>query len=97
MRMWSVTGVPTCAVGILTCTINNNDNAPQLHLRKTITNDNGGTASVTDWTLTATGTVQSPTNLSGTTPVDSTASFKADTYALAEINGPAGYTPGAWS
>ncbi len=25
-----------------TCTINNNDNAPALHLRKTITNDNGG-------------------------------------------------------
>ncbi len=28
----------------VTCTINNNDNAPSLHLRKTVTNDNGGTA-----------------------------------------------------
>jgi hypothetical protein len=84
--------------GDVTCTINNNDNPPQLHLRKTITNDNGGTASITDWTLTATGTLASPTNLSGTTPVDSsTTTFKADTYALAEINGPSGYTAGAWS
>src|SRR5262249_33507524 len=61
-----------------TCTITNNDNAPQLHLRKTITNDNGGTAAVTDWTLKATGILGSPTNLSGSTPVDSGAGFKAD-------------------
>ena len=83
--------------GNVTCTINNNDNAPALHLRKTITNDNGGTASITDWTLTATGAAATPSNLSGTTPVDSGATFKADTYALAEINGPANYTAGAWS
>ncbi len=30
--------------GNVTCTINNDDNAPALHLRKTVTNDNGGTA-----------------------------------------------------
>ena len=54
-----------------------------------MTNDNGGTALPADWTLTATGT-GSPTNLSGTTPVDSGAGFKADTYTLAEIDGPAG-------
>src|SRR5258706_12427849 len=66
------TAVPVTAahvtVGLgqdVTCTINNNDNPPQLHLRKTITNDNGGAAAVTDWTLTATGTGGSPTNLSG--------------------------------
>ncbi len=35
-----------------------------------------------------------PTNLSGTTPVDSGASFKADTYALSETDGPSGYTAG---
>ena|GEM_PF-1694794 len=79
-----------------TCTITNNDVAPQLHLRKTITNDNGGTAANTDWTLTATGTGGSPTNLSGSTPVDSTGTFKADTYALGE-SGPSGYTAGAWN
>src|SRR4029077_17315558 len=80
-----------------TCTINNNDNAPSLHLRKSVVNDNGGTAAATDWTLTATGTGNAPTNLSGSTPVDSGPSFNADTYTLAESGGPSGYTAGAWS
>jgi len=79
-----------------TCTITNDDTAPALHLRKTITADNGGTASAADWTLTATGTGGSPTNLSGSTPVNSGSNFKADTYALAESGGPSGYTAGAW-
>jgi hypothetical protein len=81
----------------VTCTINNNDNAPALHLVKTVTNDNGGSAAVTAWTLTATGTGQNPTNLTGTTPVNSGATFKADTYTLAESNGPANYTAGTYS
>jgi len=81
---------------VAVCTITNDDNAPQLHLRKTVTNDNGGTALNTAWTLTAIGTGGSPTNLSGSTPVDSGATFKADTYALAESGGPSGYTAGAW-
>lgn len=80
----------------VTCTIANNDQTPSLHLRKTITNDNGGTASTSAWTLTATGTGGSPTNLSGNTPVDSGSNFKADTYALGESGGPSGYTAGAW-
>jgi uncharacterized repeat protein (TIGR01451 family)/LPXTG-motif cell wall-anchored protein len=79
-----------------TCTINNNDNAPALHLRKTITTDNGGTALATAWTLTATGALGSPTNLSGSTPVDSGPTFKSDTYALGE-SGPVNYTAGAWN
>ena len=60
----------------VTCTIVNNDNAPALHLRKTVTNDNGGTAVATAWTLTATGTGGSPSNLSGSTPVDSGAASR---------------------
>ena len=40
-----------------TCTINNNDNTAHLKLVKTVTNDNGGTAAATDWTLTADGTI----------------------------------------
>ena len=80
----------------VTCTINNDDNVPALHLRKTVTNDNGGLELKEAWTLTATGTVVSPTNLSGSTPVNSTSGFKADTYLLAE-SGPSGYTPSAWS
>src|SRR5207245_616084 len=100
---WSCTGGTqngsTITVGLgqsATCTINNNDNTPALHLRKTVTNDNGGTAATTAWTLTATGTGGSPSNLSGSTPVNSDASFKADTYTLAE-SGPANYTASSWS
>ena len=68
-----------------------------LNLRKTVINDNGGTALNTAWTLTATGASGSPTNLSGTTPVDSGVTFKADTYTLAESAGPAGYTASTYS
>ena len=46
-----------------TCTITNDDQPATLTLVKTVTNDNGGTAVPTDWTLTATG----PTPISGTT------------------------------
>ncbi len=75
-----------------TCTITNNDNAPSLTLVKTVTNDNGGTAAASDWTLTATG----PTGFSGAGPsVSNGASFDAGTYALSE-SGPAGYTASAW-
>jgi hypothetical protein len=81
----------------ITCTITNDDDAPSLTLVKTVTNDNGGTALATAWTLTADGALVSPTDLSGTTPVESGATFKADTYALAETNGPSGYTAGSWS
>jgi hypothetical protein len=94
--MPTTTSVTVPFGGNVTCTINNDDNAPALHLRKTITNDNGGTASDTDWTLTATGTGGSPTNLSGATPVDSGSTFKADTYTLGE-SGPSNYTAGAWN
>jgi uncharacterized repeat protein (TIGR01451 family) len=80
-----------------TCTITNDDQAPSLTLHKTIVTDNGGTALNTAWTLTATGASGSPTNLSGSTPVASGASFKADTYTLAESAGPSGYTPSVWS
>src|SRR5207247_1095461 len=52
--------------------------------------------SATDWTLNAVGTGGSPTNLSGSTPVDSTGTFKADTYTLSETGGSPGYTGGNW-
>ena len=79
--------------GEATCTITNNDIPPQLHLRKVVINDNGGTATDQDFTLTANGT--GTNDLSGTSPVDSGAGLKADTWALAE-SGPAGYTASAW-
>jgi len=85
-----------------TCTITNDDRAPKLTLDKAVVNDNGGTAPASAWTLTATGTGGSSTNLSGagaagSTDVVSAAGFKADTYTLAETGGPSGYTASAWS
>jgi hypothetical protein len=76
-----------------TCTITNDDDAPALHLRKIVTNNNGGTATVSDFTLTADGAGSN--DLSGTSPVDSGAGLKADTFALSETN-VAGYTASAW-
>ncbi len=64
-----------------------------LTLVKTVDNTGGGTASATDWTLTATG----PTTISGHTgdPTITNADVNAGAYALSE-SGPAGYTASAW-
>lgn len=86
-------GLVTLALGEnKTCTITNNDNAPALHLRKEVVNDNGGSALAADWTLSAAG----PTPFSGHAPVDSGASFDQGDYSLSE-SGPAGYSAGPWS
>ena len=75
-----------------TCTVTNNDDAPSLTLVKVVTDDNGGTATEADFTLTATG----PTGFSGPGPsVSNGPSFDAGTYALSE-SGPAGYSAGVW-
>ncbi len=76
-----------------TCTITNRDIAPKLHLRKIVINDDGGKATIADFTLTADGTGNN--DISGTSPVDSDPSLKADTFALSEttVNG---YTASAW-
>ncbi len=73
-----------------TCTITNNDIAPQLHLRKVIS---GGSATAADFTLTANGT--GANDISGTSPVDSGAGLLADTFALSETS-PAGYLASDW-
>ena len=64
-----------------------NDAAPKLHLRKVVVNDNGGTKTVDDFTLTANG--DGTNDLSGASPVDSDGTLKADTFALSETT-PAG-------
>jgi len=75
-----------------TCTINNDDQTAHLKLVKTVTNDNGGTALPTAWTLTADGT--------GTNDISGAGGFdqdvNADTYALSESAGPAGYSAGSF-
>jgi hypothetical protein len=73
------------------CTINNNDNGASLKLVKTVSNNNGGTAVASQWTLSASG----PTPISGAGGVGPT-TVTAGTYTLSESVGPSGYTPGAW-
>ncbi len=80
---------------------------PQLHLVKEVSNDDGGTAVVADWTLGAAGArTDEPTDLTGTSPVDSAVlwpNFKLDTYTLSETYVgsdpvvPDGYTASAWT
>ena len=74
------------------CTVTNDDDAPSLTLVKDVTNDNGGTAVATDWTLTASG----PTGFSGTTPALNGASFDAGTYDLSETGRRPATRPSAW-
>ncbi len=76
-----------------TCTITNNDIAPQLTLVKQVQNNNGGNNAATDWTLTANG----PTTISGAGGATSSAAFSAGTYVLSESVGPNGYIPGNWN
>ena len=59
-----------------------------------MTNDNGGTAVDTDWTLTATGPTPIVTGVEGDAAI-TTAPVTAGHYTLSE-SGPAGYTPSAW-
>jgi len=85
----------TLAVGdSAVCQITNDDVPPSasLTLAKHVVNDNGRTAVVTDFTLTAAG----PTPISGAGGVSSGPGFLPGTYTLSET-GPAGYTPGAWT
>ncbi len=75
----------------LTCTLTNDDQPAHLKLIKTVTNDDGGTAAATAWTLHASG----PSGFSGTTPTES--DVNAGVYNLSETGGPSGYTAGTWS
>jgi len=64
-----------------------------LTLKKEVINDNGGSATASDWTLTASG----PTGFSGSGPsVSSGSGFTAGTYDLSESGGPDGYSASAW-
>jgi len=78
----------------IACTFTNT-NLPRLTLVKTVTNDDGGTAVPTAWTLSATG----PATISGTTgaPAVTAAAVPTGTYALAESGGPSTYDAGSWN
>ena len=75
----------------MSCTITNNDQPPSLTLVKVVTNDDGGNAVATDFTLSASG----PTPISGAGGATSDATFSAGTYDLSETTLP-GYTASAW-
>ena len=74
-----------------TCTVTNDDNAPSLVLIKNVTNNNGGTRTAAEWTLTAAG----PTPISGAGGASSGSGFSAGTYTLSE-SGPSDYSAGTW-
>ena len=73
------------------CTITNDDQPPSLTLVKQVTNDNGGAAQSSEWTLSADG----PTPISGAGGASSADNFSAGTYTLSEF-GPANYAPSGW-
>lgn len=81
-----------------TCTITNDDVAPTLTLRKTVINDNGGTAEAADWTLTATPESQGPSTISGNgqNGVVNQNAVAHETYSLSEA-GPDGYDSLGWN
>ena len=74
----------------VTCTITNDDQTAHLKRAKTVTNDNGGSADPTDFTLSASG----PTPITGAGGAES--DVNAGTYTLSEAGLP-GYTAGDWS
>src|SRR5204862_456042 len=78
-----------------TCTISNDDDQPHLTLVKVVTNNSGGTKTISDFPLTANGTgANDITGVSGAAAVTN-AAVNADTFALSETN-IAGYTASAW-
>ena len=56
-----------------------------------IVNDNGGTAGVSDWTITVTGNNPNPASFPGAGPPGATVTLDPGAYSVA-ANGPAGYT-----
>lgn len=85
------TNVSVTAGATTTCTIVNDDIPASLTLIKVVINDNGGTGTTTDWTLTASG----PTGFGGFGPIVTNAGISAGTYDLSE-SGPSGYTASNW-
>jgi len=79
----------------LSCIFTNTAVLPKLTLVKSLTKDNGGTASATDWTLQAVG----PETISGVTGAAAVTNkaVSVGTYTLSESGGPTGYSASTFS
>ncbi len=82
--------IPSMPDADVVCTFTNGNAQGQLTLHKSVTNDNGGTAANTDWTLSAAGIV-TITGADGDAAVTD-AWVPAGDYTLNETDGPAGYS-----
>jgi hypothetical protein len=88
--------VVVAPLGEAVCTFTNRDRPATLTLVKAVVNENGGTASAQDWTLTAQGpttTITGPSDSAAVTEV----SVPAGSYALSEAGGPPGYEGLGWT
>src|SRR5205807_7561075 len=73
-----------------TCTVTNNDQAAHLNVIKHVINDNGGTATAADFTMTVTGSSPTPASFAGAESPGTAVTINAGSYSVAE-SGPAGY------
>jgi uncharacterized repeat protein (TIGR01451 family) len=89
----TATTVTLSAGNNATCTITNTAEAPTLTLIKSVVNSHGGTSTVADWTLTATGSV-TITGKTGAANVTG-APVTIGTYTLSEA-GTGGYAASQW-
>jgi hypothetical protein len=74
-----------------TCTITNDDIAPELTVIKHVVNDNGGTAVAGDWTMDVTATNPSDASFPGAENPGTTITLDQGNYSVDESGGPAGY------
>ncbi|MDH3610296.1 MAG: hypothetical protein OEM79_00895, partial [Nitrosopumilus sp.] len=80
----------------VTCTISNDDIAPQLKLVKELTQDNGGEENSGDWDLSAVATNNNARDFTDAGDSDAFHEvFANDPYHLSEL-GPSNYIPNAW-
>ena len=92
----TTTGAVTLAVGeTKTCTITNDDIAPTLTVIKHVINDNGGTATASNFTMhirSGSVDVAGKSPFAGAESPGTTRSLAAGTYSVSETGGPANYT-----
>ncbi|HEX6701899.1 MAG TPA: hypothetical protein VF101_14325, partial [Gaiellaceae bacterium] len=73
-----------------TCTVTNNDIQPKLVVIKHVVNDNGGTASAANFTMSVTGASPSPSSFPGAESPGTNVALNAGSYSVGE-SGPSGY------